>query len=239
MTVSQSLSKLFTLVLFTALGLASVRASEIPAVGVYQSEVGIYVLTISLLPNGDYMARWDADIGSNGVASGTWTSNGDEVHLSPKKEEGQPMTGYLRVLVVRNVNGRRALIRKEDAANDKNPFFYLYLRTDPEARLEEATYFAFGGVGYAGITSPGEAAFREIMKLDNARARLRGVFESATPEGKCYALVGLKKIAPADFKWCAGEFRKEHSAKVRVMSGCIESVRTAEELLAAIDKGSY
>jgi hypothetical protein len=51
----------------------------------------------------------------------------------PKKEEGHPMTGYLRVLLLREFEGRKALLRKEDVANVKNPFFYLYIqkKADP------------------------------------------------------------------------------------------------------------
>lgn len=85
-------------------------------------------ITLSLLPNGNYLARWDADVGSNGTAAGSWMLVGDELRLDPKKEEGHPMTGYLRVLFLCQVDGRRALIRKEDIAGEGNPFFYLYLQ---------------------------------------------------------------------------------------------------------------
>ena len=68
-----------------------------------------------------------------GRASGSWTLVDGEVRLVPKKEEGHPMTGYLRVLLLREFEGRKALIRKEDAANEKNPFFYLYLQKPNKA----------------------------------------------------------------------------------------------------------
>jgi hypothetical protein len=70
-------------------------------------------LTVSLLDNGNYLARWDSDIGSNGTASGSWTFQDGEVRLTPKKEEGHPMTGYLRVLALRKFEGRQALLRKK------------------------------------------------------------------------------------------------------------------------------
>jgi hypothetical protein len=115
------------------LSASSLLASEKSAAGVYRSEVGIYSLIVSLLPNGNYLARWDGDIGPNGTASGSWTLVDDEVRLIPKKEEGHPMTGYLRVLLLREFEGRQALLRKEDIANEKNPFFYLYIqkKADP------------------------------------------------------------------------------------------------------------
>jgi hypothetical protein len=115
------------------LSASSLLASEKSAAGVYRSEVGIYSLIVSLLPNGNYLARWDGDIGPNGTASGSWTFVDGEVRLVPKKEEGHPMTGYLRVLLLREFEGRQALLRKEDIANEKNPFFYLYIqkKADP------------------------------------------------------------------------------------------------------------
>ena len=121
---------ILAVVLLSASGLL---ASEKSAAGVYKSEVGIYSLIVSLLPNGNYLARWDGEIGPNGTASGSWTVVDGEVHLVPKKEEGHPMTGYLRVLRLREFGGRKALIRKEDAANEKYPFFYLFIqkKADP------------------------------------------------------------------------------------------------------------
>lgn len=115
------------------LSASNLLAGEKSAAGVYRSEVGTYSLIVSLLPNGNYLARWDGDIGPNGTASGSWTLVDGEVRLTPKKEEGHPMTGYLRVLFLREFDGRQALLRKEDLANEKNPLFYLYLqeKADP------------------------------------------------------------------------------------------------------------
>jgi len=122
------MNRFSTALLIGALGIANVQANESAVAGVYRNEVGINVLTVTLLPNGNYLARWDADMGSNGTASGSWQVAGDEVRLTPKKEEGRPMTGYLRILFLRELDGRKALLRKEDVENAKNPFFYLYRR---------------------------------------------------------------------------------------------------------------
>ncbi|MBP6865535.1 MAG: hypothetical protein KBC32_09770 [Candidatus Didemnitutus sp.] len=110
------------------LSAAGALASDKSVAGVYRSEVGLYVLTVSLLENGNYLARWDSDIGSNGTASGSWTFQDGEVRLTPKKEEGHPMTGYLRVLALRKFEGRQALLRKEDVMNEASPLYYLYLQ---------------------------------------------------------------------------------------------------------------
>ena len=122
------MNRFSTALLIGALGIANVQENESAVAGVYRNEVGINVLTVTLLPNGNYLARWDADMGSNGTASGSWQVAGDEVRLTPKKEEGRPMTGYLRILFLRELDGRKALLRKEDVENAKNPFFYLYRR---------------------------------------------------------------------------------------------------------------
>lgn len=123
--------KMKHLVAAVLLSASSLLAGEKSPAGVYQSEVGLYVLTVTLLENGNYLARWDADIGSNGTASGSWVYQDGEVRLTPKKEEGHPMTGYLRVLLLREFESRRALLRKEHVANEKNPLFYLYLQKRP------------------------------------------------------------------------------------------------------------
>jgi hypothetical protein len=125
--------KAFVAILFLGLTICELYAREESAAGVYRSEVGIYSLTLSLLSNGNYLARWDADIGSNGSASGSWTLVAGEVRVVPKKEEGHPMTGYLRVLLLREFEGRKVSLRKEDAAHEKNPFFYLYLQKPNKA----------------------------------------------------------------------------------------------------------
>ena len=57
--------KAFAPILVLCFSISQVQARDEPAAGVYRSEVGIYSLTVSLLPNGNYLARWDADIGPN------------------------------------------------------------------------------------------------------------------------------------------------------------------------------
>lgn len=128
---SQRLTLGILLAALVLANLIALKANTDSPAGVYQSEVGIFFLSITLAPNGIYRARWDADIGSNGTASGSWKLAGDEIQLNPVKEEGHLMTGYLRVLLLREMQGRKALLRKEDLVNKDNPFFYLYLQADP------------------------------------------------------------------------------------------------------------
>ncbi len=94
--------------------------------GAYRTAAGTEVVALSLLTNGNYLARWDLDIFPNyGRAAGTWTLDGDTVHLTPKKEEGK-LKGHLTAMLVRKRDGHDALLRIEDAKHAENPFFYFY-----------------------------------------------------------------------------------------------------------------
>jgi hypothetical protein len=115
-------------VLFSLLAVARGEAPASPA-GVYRGLSGIETRTVTLLTNGNYLARWDGDMGTNGSATGSWELVGNEVRLTPKKEEGPMMKGHFRVLLLRDFKGRRALLRKEDEQQADNDFFHLFLQT--------------------------------------------------------------------------------------------------------------
>jgi hypothetical protein len=119
-------------ILFVGL-VATLRASpDSPSVaGAYVQNSGTQAIMLTLLSNGNYLARWDLDIFPNfGSASGTWLIDGDEVRLSPKREEGH-LKGYLHVLYSRQIKGRKALLRKEDLSQEDDLFFYFYLKKVP------------------------------------------------------------------------------------------------------------
>ena len=62
----------------------------------------------------------------------------------------------------------------------------------PIDQLRSVAYFAFGGVGVAGTTSQGEVAFRQILQGPAANEKFLRLLETGNPQGKCYALVGLR-----------------------------------------------
>ena len=96
--------------------------------GAYYYDGMTQVINLALLPNGNYLAHWSLDIfPDNGSASGTWRLESDEVHLTPKKEEGA-LKGYLRVLLVRKLEDEWTLLRSEDVKFEGNPFFYFHPR---------------------------------------------------------------------------------------------------------------
>jgi hypothetical protein len=124
-------------------------AAKSPAaspVGSYRSAGGTEIITLALLANGNYLARWDIDIWpEHGRATGTWQLVGDEVRLNPKSEEGG-LQGHLRVLLVRTVEGKKALLRKEDILHEKNPFFYFYIKEHPDQSSVDCPETAPNGV---------------------------------------------------------------------------------------------
>ena len=129
------------LAFFAAVWLAVAVRGEAPAsaAGVYRCSSGIETRTITLLTNGNYLARWDADIGTNGFASGTWAVVGSEVRLTPQNEEGPMMKGHFRLLLLRDFKGRRALLRKEDEKYSDNDLFHLFLQNQPNHSLDSTT----------------------------------------------------------------------------------------------------
>jgi hypothetical protein len=109
----------------------------------------------------------------------------------------------------------------------------------PEEQLAHVTTFAFGGVGYAGITSSGELAFRGVWKSADAPRIFRDVFDKATPEGRCYALVALRRLSPDQYKVCAKAFRQNPPKHVETMNGCLGEVVSGLQVLQEIEGGHY
>jgi hypothetical protein len=91
-------------------------------------------------------------------------------------------------------------------------------------RLSTAERFAFGGVGYAGVTSKGETDFKFVLAQPKPTARnaFERLYAIGNPQGKSYALPGLKKLAPERFAELVPTFAKS-TEEVEVMRGCIVS----------------
>jgi len=63
---------------------------------------------------------------------------------------------------------------------------------DAWQQVATAKYFAFGGIGFAGITTESEIGFRAILASGTAASDFRRLLKSGNPQGRCYALVGLR-----------------------------------------------
>ncbi|MBX7206731.1 MAG: hypothetical protein K1X78_00350 [Verrucomicrobiaceae bacterium] len=109
---------------------------------------------------------------------------------------------------------------------------------DPLTKLASIHDFAFGGVGFTGITSKGEVAFREVMERKTAAADFLALLDSGNPQAKCYALVGLRLLDPTAFGTQVKRFEKDKT-KVSTMAGCMISEQLMLSVVANISAGRY
>jgi len=98
--------------------------------------------------------------------------------------------------------------------------------------------FAFGGVGFAGVTSDGEKAFHTIAGSTNALELFRAIARDGNPEGQMYGLCGIRKLEPESFDAFAKPIVSANP-KVWTMSGCLRSEEPAPAVVRRIARGSY
>lgn len=104
--------------------------------------------------------------------------------------------------------------------------------------LAHISVFAMGGVGFAGTRSSGESALRVLLKEKGAGAACQKLLQSATPEGKLYALLGLSVVAPGPFASQVKPYLAS-TTPVQTMSGCIAMKETMGGAAQRIKKGDY
>lgn len=104
--------------------------------------------------------------------------------------------------------------------------------------LKNAPYFAIGGVGIAGTISEPEKAFRVLLARKDAAAVFQSLLIEANPEGRMYALLGLKEKSKTTFRQKVSAYRFLKT-DVKVMQGCILGQRPAAEIIKGIESGSY
>src|SRR5580698_2550885 len=107
-------------------------------------------------------------------------------------------------------------------------------------RLTSVEWFAFGGVGYAGVTSEGEADFKVVLAqpTQTALKAFEKLFAIGNPQAKSYALSGLKKLAPQRFRELLATTTNS-TKTVEVMRGCILSHEPLREVAKQIDQGQF
>lgn len=121
------------------------------------------------------------------------------------------------------------------AADERPLEFY-----DPDVqRLIKTEVFAFGGVGVAGRTSDGEAAFAAVVKKTEAIRYVLAAFEYGNDHARCYALVALRESSPQLFRESMARLRKRPPKQIVTMSGCIMSHGEPEHIFKAIEAGEY
>jgi len=105
-------------------------------------------------------------------------------------------------------------------------------------RLSKVRVFAFGGVGFAGVTSKGQADYRIIFRRPSALNDFQKLLAFGTPEARLYALAGIRAKDPKGFGKIAQSFRQSKE-DVRTQSGCIVQGEQFAVVLKRIEAGDY
>jgi len=104
--------------------------------------------------------------------------------------------------------------------------------------LAAAKMFAFGGVGAAGIMSEGERNLRAVLGQSDASQQLQAAFAQATPAGKLYILVGLRRCDPAAYQRVVDSVARPND-DVEIARGCMISREPFRQLLSQIRDGRF
>jgi hypothetical protein len=105
-------------------------------------------------------------------------------------------------------------------------------------RLTKVGLFAFGGVGFAGATSPRERDYQSILSRPSAMADFERLYSSGNITAKCYALVAMRRLSPRRFRELAQPLRNSKE-EVATMHGCIMSREPLRLIINQIESGSY
>ena len=105
-------------------------------------------------------------------------------------------------------------------------------------KLRSASQFAAGPVGFAGVTSDGEAALHDLLSRPDASADLRKLLSEATLEGQLYALWGLAVAGDADFSQLSEKYATD-GTEVNTMNGCVGGREAVSAIVKRIRDGKY
>lgn len=104
--------------------------------------------------------------------------------------------------------------------------------------LAAAKSLAFGGVGVAGLMSEGERNLRAVLERPDASQQLQAALGHATPAGKLYILVGLRRCDRAAYQKVFDSMARSND-DVEVVRGCMISKEPFRQLLSQIQDGRF
>jgi hypothetical protein len=104
--------------------------------------------------------------------------------------------------------------------------------------LAAAKSLAFGGVGVAGLMSEGERNLRAVLAQPDAAQQLQGALAHATPAGKLYILVGLRKCDRAAYRKVFDSVGRPND-DVEVVRGCMVSKEPFRQALSQVQDGRF
>ena len=101
-----------------------------------------------------------------------------------------------------------------------------------------AKSLAFGGVGVAGLMSEGERNLRTVLERPDASQRLQAALAHATPAGKLYILVGLRRCDRTAYQKVFDSLGRPND-DVEVVRGCMISKEAFRQVLSQIQGGRF
>ena len=101
-----------------------------------------------------------------------------------------------------------------------------------------AKSLAFGGVGVAGIMSEGERNLRAVLAQPDASQQLQAALAHATPAGKLYILVGLRRCDRAAYQKVFDSLGRPND-DVEVVRGCMISKEPFRQVLSQVQDGRF
>lgn len=101
-----------------------------------------------------------------------------------------------------------------------------------------AKSLAFGGVGVAGLMSEGERNLRTVLAQPDASQQLQAALAHATPAGKLYILVGLRRCDRVAYQKVFDSLGRP-SDDVEVVRGCMISKEPFRQVLSQIQDGRF
>ena len=101
-----------------------------------------------------------------------------------------------------------------------------------------AKSLAFGGVGVAGLMSEGERNLRTVLAQPDASQQLQAAFAQATPAGKLYILVGLRRCDRAGYQKVFDSLDRPND-DVEVVRGCMISKEPFRQALSEVQDGKF
>ena len=97
---------------------------------------------------------------------------------------------------------------------------------------------AFGGVGVAGVMSEGERNLRAVLQGPDASQQLQAALAHATPAGKLYILVGLRRCDRAAYQKIFDSLGRSND-DVEVVRGCMISKEPFRQVLSQVQDGRF
>ena len=105
-------------------------------------------------------------------------------------------------------------------------------------RLAKVGVFAFGPVGFAAITSPGETDYRTVFNRSSALEDFEKLYSTGNLQAKCYALVGIHRLNPTRFRELIRPLL-DSKETVNTMTGCILSREALGNVIKQIESGRF